>query len=250
MSTGWRKKLNELLERVFGSPRASNHLARESVADDGNSNDSRRLTKIVKRFLDLIWFILLFTAIVWPIAMIVIGLNIPSDPEQRTTDVNVFLAFKIYPDVAAEPAADSTSAAGALISGRGEVKIDNTRGLLAWYLAGAITEVMGLIALFGLAQMRRLFASLLRGESFARENADRISKIGYAFIAWHIILPLLQYFGGRAVLHDIGFNVQGIQLNPAFEFNIVGIFTGLAIIVLAGVSREAASMHQEQSLTI
>ena len=215
-----------------------------------STTQQNRLTRLVKRFLDLIWFILLSTAIIWPIAVIVIGLNIPSDPELRTTDVNVFLHFKVYPDVSSEPGTDSVSTVGPLISGRGEVKIDNTSGLLAWYLSGAITEIMGFIALFGLLQMRRLFASLIKAQPFAEGNSGYIQKIGYAFIGWHIIHPLLQYFGSRAILNDIVFNVQGIQLYPAFELNIVGVFAGLAIIVLASVLREAANIHQEQSLTI
>ena len=52
------------------------------------------------------------------------------------------------------------------------------------------------------------------------------------------------------MLNDIAFNVPGIQLFPAFEFNLGGIFAGLAIIVLSGVLREAVSIHQEQELTI
>lgn len=215
-----------------------------------SDTEQNRLARLVKRFLDLIWFILLFTAIIWPIAVIVIGLSIPADAEQRTTDVNIFLGFKIHPGVATELVAESARIGDALISGRGEVKINNTRGLLAWYLSGAMTEIMGFIALYGLAQMRKLFASLIRGESFARENAGRIKKIGYIFIGWHISLPILQYFGGRMVLNDIAFNVPGIQLYPAFEFNIAGIFAGLAIIVLSGILREAASIHEEQALTI
>lgn len=215
-----------------------------------STEEQNRLARLVKRFLDVIWFMLLFTAIIWPIAMIIVGLSIPSDPTSRTTDINMFLHLKVYPDLSAEVAPEAANAAGALISGKGDMKINNTSGLLAWYLSGAITEVMGIIALFGLAQMRKIFASLISGESFARENAGRVRKIGYIFIGWHIMHPLLQYFGGRAVLKDIEFAFQGIQLFPAFEFNIVGIFTGLAIIVLSGILREASSIHREQSLTI
>lgn len=209
-----------------------------------------RLARIVKRFLDMIWYALIFTAIVWPVAVMVIGLSMPSDPSQRHADIDTFLGFRIYSDVVTEPATESADAAELLIRGQGMVQLNNTPSLLAWYLSGAITEVMGFIFLFGLLQMRGLFASVIKGESFARENAGRIKTFGYVFIGWHIIYPLLQYFGGRIMLNDIGFNVQGIQLHPAFELNVAGIFAGFAIIVLSGVLREAARIHHEQSLTV
>jgi len=182
--------------------------------------------------------------------VIIIGLSKPSDPAERHADIDTFLSFKIYSDVSTELATQSENAAGLLIRGKGMVQLNNTPSLLAWYLSGAITEIMGFIFLFGLLQMRRLFASVIKGESFARENAGRIKTIGYVFIGWHIIYPLLQYFGGRIMLNDIGFNVQGIHLHPAFELNVGGIFAGFAIIVLSGVLREAASIHHEQSLTV
>ena len=52
------------------------------------------------------------------------------------------------------------------------------------------------------------------------------------------------------MLSDIELNVPGIQLYPAFELGIAGIFVGLAIIVLSGVLREATNIHKDQSLTI
>ena len=214
------------------------------------STTENRLAGIVKRFLDIIWYVLIFTAVVWPIAVIIIGLSMPSDPAERHADIDTFLSFKIYSDVSTELATQSENAAELLIRGKGMVQLNNTPSLLAWYLSGSITELMGFIFLFGLLQMRRLFASVIKGESFARENADRIKTIGYVFIGWHIIYPLLQYFGGRMMLNDIGFNVQGIQLYPAFELNIAGIFAGFAIVVLSGILREAASIHHEQSLTV
>ena len=174
----------------------------------------------------------------------------PSDPAERHADIDTFLGFKIYSDVSTEPATQSANAADLLIRGKGMVQLNNTPSLLAWYLSGSITEIMGFIFLFGLLQMRRLFASVIKGEPFARENAGRIKTIGYVFIGWHIIYPLLQYFGGRMMLNDIGFNVQGIQLYPAFELNVAGVFAGFAIIVLSGILREAARIHHEQSLTV
>ena len=67
---------------------------------------------------------------------------------------------------------------------------------------------------------------------------------------WTLINPLLQYFGGQAILTEYSLKVPGIQLSPAFELSGMGIFIGLAMIVLSGVLSEAASMHKVQQLTI
>jgi hypothetical protein len=209
-----------------------------------------KLTILVKRFLDVIWFLFLIVAVIWPLTVLIIGLGIPSDPEQRHTDVNVFLNFRVNSEVSSEPVTSSDKGGELILSGRGDLKLNNTRSRLSWYLSGAISEVLLFIFLYGLLAMRKLFASLADGSTFTEENAERIRKVGYVFIGWHIVSPVLQYFGSRTMLHDIALNVPGVQLYPGFEINIGGVFAGFAIIVLSGVLREAASIHQEQSLTI
>jgi hypothetical protein len=109
---------------------------------------------------------------------------------------------------------------------------------------------MGLVFLFGLFQLRKVFDHLLGGAWYADENVGRIRKLGWIIIAWQVLQPLLQYFAGRAALADMQFNSGGIELYPAFEVNILGLITGLAVIVLAGVLREATLVQQEQALTI
>lgn len=111
-------------------------------------------------------------------------------------------------------------------------------------------EIGGIVGLYVLVQMRALFESLVNGTNFTPENSGRIKKIGFVVIFWSLINPLLQYFGGQVILREYSLNVPGIQLNPAFELNGMGIFIGLAMIVLSGVLREAASIHRAQQLTI
>jgi len=113
------------------------------------STEQYKLARLVKRFLDVIWFVLIFAAIAWPLTVVVVGLSIPADPDQRTTDVNIFLGFKVTPVVSADLGVESASTGVELLSGRGEVKINNTSAQMAWYLAAAMTEIMGLIGLFG-----------------------------------------------------------------------------------------------------
>ncbi len=211
-----------------------------------NNTGRKRLTRLVKRFLDIAWFILLSAVIIWPIVSVGVGLNLFFDPEVR--DVEVYLGFEIHRD---SPEAATVSGDGKepLIQGRSEVQV-NTPSLFAWYLAAIIEEVGILIVLYGLMHLRKLFASLVEDESFSNENAKRIKMIGFVLIGWHAIIPLMQYFGGRAILSDIELSVRGIQWSPGFDFTPSGLVVGMAIVVLSAVLREAANLHQDQSLTI
>jgi len=215
-----------------------------------SSTQHKKLTLLVKRFLDFFRYLFLALAVVWAGTVLIVGLNIPSEPEQRHSDINAYLSFKIISDVSTKQLATIEDGGDLLMNGTGELRLNNTRSRISWYLSGAITEILLLVFLYGLLTTRTLFGSLLEGDTFTQENVDRMKKIGYVFIGWHMLLPVLQYFGSRVMLEDIALNIPGIQLYPAFQFNIGGIFAGLAIIVLAGVLKEATGIHQEQSLTI
>jgi hypothetical protein len=209
-----------------------------------------KLTIWVKRFLDVLRIFFFAIAVIWPIAVLVVGFSMPNDPDQRTSDVSIFLNFKINSDVSSNLAVPSGNETELLMQGRGDLLLNNTRSQLSWFLSGAISEILLFIFLYGLLTMRKLFSSLIEKDTFTLENAERIKKIGYVFIAWHFVSPVLQYFGSRIMLQDIAFNAPGVQLFPAFELNVGGIFAGLTIIVLSGVLREAANIHHDQSLTI
>ena len=209
-----------------------------------------RLTTAVKRFLDIFWVIFFSLAVIWPIVVIVVGLHIPPDPVDRHTDVSAFLSFKVFTDASTELAADPAAKGSLLLSGKGDVLLNNTKSNLAWWVAGAISEAMLLIFLFGLKIMRRLFTSLAEGSTFTDENAERMRRIGFVFIGFNVIKPVMQYIGSRMLLADMATNTPGVELYPAFEMSIAGIFAGVAIIVLSGVLREAIAMAKEQELTI
>ncbi len=233
---------------IAGIAGVSQYL-RRSDAGKLNAGDSRpnRMTRIVKRFLDFALAAIFIGAILWPITAVGVGLNLFFDAEARNVDV--FLGFKIDSKILPEGATESADSKDTLIHGHSQVQI-HTPSQFAWYLSAAISEFLAIILLYGLVQLRALFASLTHGVSFAEENPERIKKIGLVLICWYVITPFLQYFGGRAVLGDIELNVSGILLYPAFELGIAGIFVGLAIIVLSGVLREATNIHKDHSLTI
>lgn len=215
-----------------------------------NTAQQKGLTLLVKRFLDLTWYLFTFFAVAWPVMVLLVGLSISADPGQRHTDIGVFSGFQINSDVSIGSARPTQNETALLLSGRGDLKIENTHSRLSWYLFGAISQVMLFVFLLGSWQIRKVFTSLAAGDTFTEENAEHVKLLGYVVISWHIILPALQYFGGRMMLNDIAFDIPGVQLYPSFELDIGGVFVGLAILVLAGVFREAVSIKQDQALTI
>ena len=212
-------------------------------------NTTNRLTRAVKRILDVLRVLAIVSLILWPLAVIAMTVGQSSHPESWGVDIDVYSGFTI--DLS-EFAADITEAVGVrnpIIDGKAELSID-TSSPTALYVFTLITELGGVFALYVLLQLRALFASLLSGKNFAPENSKRIKKIGFVIIAWTLVSPILQYFGGQIILSEYALNVPGIHLNPAFDISGMAIFTGVAMIILSGVLTEATRIHDDQQLTI
>lgn len=209
-------------------------------------NSPTQLTRLVKRLLDLLRILSLALVIVWPLG--VVGITLSQHPGWGV-DVGIFSRFAIDLDALGVETPNSTGIRGPEISGRAVVNFD-TSSRRAWYVFAAITEAGGLFALYLIAQLRAIFVSLERGAALTQQNAGRVRGIGIAVIAWYLALPVMQYFGGRAALSYLSFDVPGLRLQPAFELNGLGLLVGLAIVVLAGVLLEAAGIRKEQELTI
>jgi hypothetical protein len=210
---------------------------------------ANKLTLVVKKIIDVFWYLSIAVLIIWPISVLIIGLNIPDEPQNRHTDINFYLSFKVYPDEIGQ-ITDKHSKLSEAIQGSGKIKLNNTKSHLAWYVSNAVDEIMGIISLFGFFYMRKLFANLAEGKVFNKDNPIYIQKVAYVFIGWNLISPILVYLAGLVILNDIGQHANSVQLMPMIDLGIGGIFTGLAFLVLAGVMKEAAVIYQEQSLTI
>lgn len=207
------------------------------------------LTKVVKRILDFLRILAFISLILWPLFVVAMTIGQYSDSGTWGVDIGVFSHFIIDLNAFAGDIAESAGVRDPVISGKATLNID-TSSLNALYLFTAITEIGGIVGLYILIQLRGLFATLVDGVSFTPENSGLIKKIGFVVIIWTFINPLLQYFGGRAILTEYSLNIPGIQLSPAFDLNGLGIFIGLALIVLSGILNEAAKMHEVQQLTI
>lgn len=207
------------------------------------------LTRVVKRTLDFFRVLAFIALFLWPLFALVMTIGQNSDSETWGVDIGVFSRFSIDLSAFTDDVTASTGVRDPTISGKTQLNID-TSSLPALYLFTAILEIGGIVGLYVLIQLRALFGSLVSGTSFTPENSRRIKKIGLVVMIWAVIAPLLQYFGGQAILREYALNVPGIQLSPAFSLNGLAIFIGLAMIVLSSVLNEAASMHEVQKLTI
>ena len=207
------------------------------------------LTRAVKRILDLLRILALAGLILWPLSVLIMTIGQSPGPATWGVDIGVFSRFIIDMTAFTQDFSDSAGVRDPIISGKAMLNID-TSSLHALYLFTAILEVGGIVGLYVLIQLRALFASLASGISFTPENSGRIRKIGFVVIIWAAVSPLLQYFGGRAILAEYSLNVPGVQLSPAFDLNGMAIFIGLAMIVLSSVLNEAANMRELQALTI
>ena len=207
------------------------------------------LARVVKRILDFVRVLVFISLILWPLMAIVMTIGHSSQPDTWGVDIGVFSSFDI--DLSEFPA-DMTRSGGVRdpkIDGKGVLNID-TSSLSALYLFVVMMEIGGIVGFYMLLQIRAVFASLAAGDNFESKNSARIKKIGYIAIGWALLNPLLQYFGGQAILREYSLDVPGVVLRPAFELNGGAIFIGLALIVLSGVLNEAARINESHQLTI
>ncbi|MCK5423878.1 MAG: DUF2975 domain-containing protein [Emcibacter sp.] len=218
--------------------------------DVPSTQKANRLTRLVKLYLDAIWFLFLGIAVLLPFFAAVISIDyFAGQTGIWGVDLSVFWGFAINLEQLTDMSVNVQGLRDGVISGKAMMNIE-TISVVAWYLFIAINEVMLLIVLYSLYQMRGLFTSLVKGVYFTVENSIRIKKVGIAVILGNIIVPIMQYFGGRAMLDDIQFNIPGFEIYPAFQDVSDGLFLGILILILAGVAREAANIYEEQLRTI
>ena len=211
------------------------------------------LIRFVKRSLDVFRVLALIALIAWPLFTIAASLGHASHPDTWGVDISVYSSFDLdlskTPFAAGDSAGKSTGVRDPKIHGKAELNID-TSSLSAFYIFGVITEIGGLVGFYILLQLRAVFGSLRGGTYFSEENSARVRKIGIVTVCWALISPLLQYFGGQAILNEYGLLMAGFEIGPAFEINGLAIFIGLAMIILSAVLDEANLIHETQQSTI
>jgi len=209
------------------------------------AGDGLRLTRVIKRYLDVFWWANIFAvgAILLVLVLIVVKGDDADGTLQDTTAAPIVLRFALDSTVLNAP----VNPEALLQGGQGELRI-RTRNTRVWMLFMIMVEATLLAVLYGMRQLRAVLRSLLNGEPFSPHNPGRIRRLGYLVVGWHTVMPFLKYWYARAVIDDI--HVEGLTLKPPIDINLDAFVLGLAVIVLAEIFRKAGEIQRDQALTV
>jgi Protein of unknown function (DUF2975) len=130
---------------------------------------------------------------------------------------------------------------------RGSVRFATQSRRLFVGAAILLVAVLSLV-LWVLGHLRAVFRTLRDGQPFVAANATRIRRIALAVIFGEVgraaIVFVMNYY---ASTH---FAADGLRFDARPDFNIVAIFYGLIILVIAEVFRAGTRLDEDQSLTV
>jgi hypothetical protein len=112
----------------------------------------------------------------------------------------------------------------------------------------ALVVLLCSFMLWILSQLRHIFRSLSQGLLFIPDNARRIRWVGYTVIGGECARAALVYFWSYYT--SLHFTANGLRFVASTDLNVITIFSGFAILVIAEVFREGTRLHEDQSLTI
>ena len=209
-------------------------------------NIEKPMVNFVKSALDFFMILLIIIAtLIVPIA-VVMGIS-QGTSNTWGADISIFAGFQI--DLNAINGIDATGLRNPEMHGKTEIAID-TSNVTAFYLFMGSQAALTFAGLYGVSQLRSLVISLKKGNAFSADNASRLKRIGLLVMVWNLVSPIFQYFAWGSVINDISFSNQGLDLFPAFEFNVMAIFIGALMMILSDLFLEATLISQEQRLTI
>ena len=176
--------------------------------------------------------------------ILVVGLNIPGEISERHTDIEYWFNATVITN-------DVTAAASEIMQVDGKLKLNNTSGRAAFFIANTDSILIsGIFSLLAFYNLRKLFANLATQRIFDLENVAYVKKLGLIILVYSLVSPFLTYLCGMAILAEIGEFHKQLQLSPYVSVPIEGILISGALLVLAQILEYAFQMKQEQSLTI
>lgn len=203
-----------------------------------------KYTPELKVWFDFLYYLSVLAMIVGVGFILVVGLNIPGEISERHTDIEYLFNARVITN-------DVTAAASEIMQVDGKLKLNNTSGQAAFFIANTDRILIsGIFSLLALYNLRKLFANLASQRIFDLENVAYVKKLGLIILVYSIVSPFITYLCGMAILAEIGVFHEQLQLSPYVSIPIEGILISGALLVLAQILEYAFQMKQEQSLTI
>jgi len=206
-----------------------------------------KLARAVKIYLDVTWWLMLFS-----FGMVLFGILVVAGADASDADPKEGVGFPIMMgfrlDESVVPGLPETAEIrGVLKHGQGQLNIRTTSKSAVFVILG-LMELLLVVSLLVLRDLRALFREVVQGRPFVEDNAWRIRRVGFFIVGWSLAGPILNFLAAFPILREV--KVHGLILRPPIELNIELLFAGLAVLVLAEIFRQASAMQREQSLTI
>ncbi len=205
-----------------------------------------KLTSWLKALLNMFYLLFLFGSVCWPIFGLVMGLSQLNNP-QWGIDMTVFGKFIVDVNQLAGVAVDGLR--DPVYYGTSEIHIDTANRSAFWVFA-LIQQLMLLSSAYGTRQLQIIVTSLSVGDNFSLLNIRCIRNLGILVVSWNIVMPFANFLLGNIALTSVNFSTSGLSVAPALSLDLIPLFFGAILFLLAGVMEDAARLQHEQSLTI
>lgn len=202
----------------------------------------------VKRFLDLAWYLLLIGFALMTLTTVVAALS----PKGTQAEVKLNVQFELDADQYRIAAPSWGVEKAKIQNAQGQLVFTNPGGFHPAALMGW-ANIMLLVALVAVYQLRQIFKTLAAGEPFHPDNAKRIQAIAGTIIVALGLRAMMSFFFTRQIQAAI--QAEGLRLlKPSWDGDLGGDIAALLVVgmlmVIAQAFRIGAEMKKEQDLTV
>lgn len=206
-------------------------------------NNDTSIARSATRLLGVIWWGL---AVTLALAVVLLVLILGSG-RRGTLELGVPAAFDLTPPSPGVTAPALGIAGGRIEHARGTLRVPlHDRRFAINYAAGLIAMLM--LALFVVAQLHDVFATVRRGTPFVAENVRRLRRIGGSVIAGAVVWAVFTLLSDWQVASQ--FSAAGLRFSVRPDINVTAFVCGVLILAIAEVFRAGTRLDEDQSLTI
>lgn len=195
--------------------------------------------RVVKRLLDVGWYLLLAFSVVAP-ALLVVGLL---HPDRVRVSIPAFVDL----DPSAYMISSKSAGQEAVVHGlAGDVSLAGSR---AGLIVTAAVIFMGLgLALLVVFQLRALLAGVVGGRPFAVDSARRVRLIGIAVLAAELLRAVVLFAASWWARDHL--RARGVSFREVFPLRIEVLLLGVLLVLLGEVFGVGARLQHDHDLTI